>query len=170
MNLKEENGAPMEPAREDSVRRSIVVRAGAERTFRVFTEGVDTWWPRAHHIGSSPAKRFVIEPRADGRCYTEQTDGTDCDWGRVLVWEPPQRFVMAWQITSTWQYEPDLQKSSEVEIQFVPQPDGTTRVELEHRYFERHGAGAGAMRAFMEAPNAWGGLLELFRTSAEQAE
>ena len=155
---------------QDSVRKSIVVRAGAERAFRLFTEGIDTWWPRGRHIGSSPAKRFVIESHAHGRCYTEQTDGTDCDWGRVLLWDPPRRFAFAWQITPSWQYEPDLAKSSEVEIQFTPQPDGTTRIDLEHRHFERHGEGAAAMRAFMEAPTAWAGLLEIYRASAEQAE
>ena len=149
------------------VRKSITVRAGAERAFRVFTEGIDTWWPRGHHIGSAPAKKFIIEGHANGRCYTEQTDGTECDWGKVLVWEPPQRFVMAWQITPTWQYEPDLAKSSEVEVSFTPQRDGSTRVDVEHRHFERHGAGAAAMRDLMEAPNAWAGLLEIFRTATE---
>jgi len=150
------------------VRKSITVRAGAERAFRVFTEGIDTWWPRGHHIGKVPARRFVMEGRAGGRCYTEQTDGTECDWGRVLVWEPPRRFVMAWQITADWQYEPDLARSSEVEISFTPQSDGTTLIDLEHRYFERHGAGAAAMRSFMEAPNAWAGLLEIYRAGVEQ--
>ena len=161
---------PAEQLTQDSVRKSLVVRSGAERAFRIFTEGFDTWWPRGHHIGSSPAKRFVIETHRDGRCYTEQMDGTDCDWGRVLQWDPPRRLVLAWQVTPTWQYEPDLAKSSEVEIQFTPLPDGLTRVELEHRYFERHGEGAAAMRTLMDGPTAWLGVLELFRACAEQPE
>jgi uncharacterized protein YndB with AHSA1/START domain len=160
----------METAADTPVRKSITVKAGADRAFRVFTEGVDTWWPRAHHIGNAPAKKFIMEGRVGGRCYTEQTDGAECDWGRVLEWEPPRRLVMAWQVSPTWQYEPDVAKSSEVEIQFTPLADGTTRVDLEHRYFERHGAGSAAMRGFMDAPNAWAGLLELFRGSAEQQD
>jgi uncharacterized protein YndB with AHSA1/START domain len=78
--------------------------------------------------------------------------------------------VLAWQITPQWQYEPDLAKSSEVEVRFTPEPDGSTRVDLEHRYFHRHGAGADAMRAGVDAPNGWGGLLPLFAAAAAQAD
>jgi hypothetical protein len=76
---------------------------------------------------------------------------------------------MAWQVSPTWQYEPELAKSSEVEVRFTPQADGTTRVDLEHRYFERHGdESAEAMRTFMDSPNAWLGLLEIYRGVADQ--
>ena len=151
------------------VRKSVTVKAGAERAFQVFTQGVDTWWPRTHHIGKSPMKKCIIEGRVGGRCYSEQVDGTDCDWGKVLVWEPPRRFVLAWQITHTFGYEPDLAKSSEVEVRFTPAADGSTRVDLEHRHFERHGAGAGAMRAAVDAPNGWTTIMQLFVTAAEKA-
>jgi len=160
----------MDQTSEAPVRKSITVKAGVDRAFRVFTEGIDTWWPRAHHIGSSPAKKFIVEGHTDGRCYTEQMDGTECDWGRVLVWEPPRRFAMAWQVGPSWKYEPDLDKSSEVEICFTALSDGTTRVDLEHRCFERHGAGAAAMRGYMDAPNAWAGTLEIFARVAEKEE
>ena len=69
---------------DNAVRKSIVVKAGAERAFRVFTEGMDTWWPKMHHIGASPMKKSVLECRAGGRCYSEHEDGTESDWGRVL--------------------------------------------------------------------------------------
>ncbi|HZR26784.1 MAG TPA: SRPBCC family protein [Vicinamibacterales bacterium] len=150
------------------VLKSITVRASAERAFKVFTDGFDTWWPRGHHIGSSPMKRAVIEPFVGGRCYSEQVDGTDCPWGQILVWEPPQRFVMAWQITPEWKFQPNLAEASEVEIRFTPLGDGTTRVDLEHRHFERMGAGGEAMRAGVDSPNGWGGLMELFKAAAEK--
>jgi uncharacterized protein YndB with AHSA1/START domain len=70
--------------------------------------------------------------------------------------------VFAWQITHEWGYEPDLSKASEVEVLFTPTADGSTRVDLEHRHFERHGAGALTMRTAVDAPNGWGGLLRLF--------
>jgi uncharacterized protein YndB with AHSA1/START domain len=154
---------------EAPVRKSITVKASPERAFQVFTEGVDTWWPRTHHIGKSPMKQCIIESRAGGRCYSEQVDGTDCDWGRVLVWEPPRRFVLAWQITHTFGYEPDLAKASEVEVRFTPVANGATRVDLEHRHLERHGAGAAAMRAAIDSPNGWTTILQLFAGAAEKA-
>jgi uncharacterized protein YndB with AHSA1/START domain len=150
------------------VNRSVTVKASAERAFKVFTDGFDTWWPRTHHIGKSPLKRAVIEPFAGGRCYSEQADGTDCPWGRVTAWEPPTRLVIAWQITHEWGYEPDLAKASEVEILFTPQRDGSTRVDLEHRYFARHGAGGGAIRTAVSAEGGWGTLLNMFAERAEQ--
>jgi len=150
------------------VRKSILVKAGPERAFRVFTDGIDDWWPRTHHIGKSPMRRTVIEPRAGGRCHTEQVDGTECAWGTVLAWEPPRRLVMAWQITAEWSFEPDLAKSSEVEVRFTPEAGGMTRVDLEHRHFGRHGAGADAMRATVSSPNGWGALLQFFAACVDR--
>jgi uncharacterized protein YndB with AHSA1/START domain/uncharacterized damage-inducible protein DinB len=151
---------------ESPVRKSIAVKASVEHAFRVFTEGFDTWWPRSHHIGKKPMVKAVIETHAGGRCFAREADGTECDWGRVLAWEPPNRFVLAWQIDPKWQYEPDLAKASEVEIRFTAEAGGMTRVDLEHRYFERHGAGAEQIRASVDSTGGWGGLLDLFARTA----
>jgi len=150
------------------VRKNIHVRANAARAFKVFTEGIDSWWPRTHHIGNSPMTKAIIEGRVGGRCYSEQADGTECPWGQVLVWEPPTRFVMAWMVSPTWQHEQDPAQCSEVEVRFTPFPDGSTHVELEHRYFERHGAGSDNMRAKVNEPGGWGKLLELFSAESEK--
>jgi uncharacterized protein YndB with AHSA1/START domain len=150
--------------------KAISVNTSVERAFDVFTRGFDSWWPREHHIGKSPMQRAVIEGKAGGRCYSEQVDGTDCPWGSVLVWEPPARVVIAWQITPQWQYEPDLAKASEVEITFTPETGGTTRVRLEHRHFERHGDGAAAMKAGVDSPSGWGGLLVLYARKVEEGD
>ncbi len=160
----------MDPTAEAPVRKSITVNASAERAFQIFTEGFDTWWPRTHHIGKSPMKKAIIEGRVGGRCYSDQIDGTECDWGRILVWEPPRRFVMAWQITPAWQYEPDVAKSSEVEVRFTPEPGGSTRVDLEHRYFERLGAGGAAMRTAVDSSGGWSDLLQMFVKQVEQTK
>ncbi len=149
------------------VRKTITVKASVEHAFAVFAEGYDSWWPRTHHIGKAPMQKAIIEAREGGRCYSTQTDGSECDWGRVLVWDPPRRLVLAWQITHEWGYEPDLAKSSEVDIRFTPEPGGRTRVDLEHRHFERHGAGAAAIRTAVDSPNGWGGLLDLFKARVE---
>jgi uncharacterized protein YndB with AHSA1/START domain len=146
----------------EPVRKSIVVDTDPERAFTLFTDGFDSWWPRSHHIGNSPMTRAVVEGRVGGRCYNEQEDGTDCPWGQILVWEPPRRFVLAWMITHEWGYQPDLAQSSEVEVRFTPIGDGATRVDLEHRNLERHGAGGETMRAGVDAPGGWGSLLELY--------
>jgi uncharacterized protein YndB with AHSA1/START domain len=152
----------------EPVRKSIHVRANADRAFRVFTSEMDTWWPKTHHIGTSPMKGIVMEGRPGGSIYTEQEDGTPCPWGTVLAWEPPHRFVMAWQVSPEWKYEPDLAKCSEVEIRFTPVDNGTTLVELEHRDLQRHGGAWVKMRGMINAEGGWGGLLALFATKAEE--
>ena len=153
---------------DQTVQRTVTVAADIATTFRVFTDGFDSWWPRSHHIGSSPLKRAIIEGRTHGRCYNEQEDGTECDWGTVLVWEPPSRLVLAWQVTHQWGYEPDLAKSSEVEIRFTSVAPARTRVDLEHRHFERHGEGGAILRTAVSAPGGWGLLLDLFVAVANQ--
>ena len=155
---------------EASVRKSITVKASAEHAFEVFTAGFDRWWPRSHHIGKSPMKRAIIEGHVGGRCYSEQADGTDCDWGAITAWEPPRRFVLAWKITPAWQFEPDPEKASEVEVLFTPLGDGSTRVDLEHRHFERGGAGWETMRTMVDSEGGWGTLLQMFAAEARKGK
>jgi len=153
------------------VRVSIVVRASVELAFRVYTEEIDSWWPKTHHIGSTPMKRAVMETGVGGRIYSDQEDGSSVQWGKVTAWDPPNRFVMAWQVTPTWQFEPDLAKCSEVEVTFTPAHEGHTLIELEHRHFERHGEGALGMRTQVgNDGGGWGGLLKLFKAKAEEAQ
>ena len=158
----------LDPRAQAPVRKSIRVKTNVEHAFDVFTRDFDSWWPRSHHIGNAPLERAIVEPKAGGRLYSEQTDGTECDWGTVLVWEPPHRFVWAWQIQPGWAYEPDLAKASEVEVRFISEPGGFTRVELAHRHFERHGPGGDAMRTAADSPNGWGDLLTLYSAAAEE--
>jgi uncharacterized protein YndB with AHSA1/START domain len=149
------------------VRKSVRVAAPRERAFEVFTAGIGRWWPKTHHIGAADLDTLVIEPRAGGRWYERGVDGSECEVGKVLVWEPPARLVLCWQLTPEWTYDPDL--ITDVEVQFVADGANATRVELEHRNLERMGPRADALRQQIDGPNGWGTLLELFTQSAAQA-
>ncbi|MGI8569043.1 MAG: SRPBCC family protein [Methylocella sp.] len=146
------------------VRKSIAVKAPQAHAFEVFTSGLGRWWPRKATIGNPPLKMVVMETRLGGRWYEECEDGSQTNVGRILVWEPPQRFVVSWDINSQW--KPDTMVSSEVEVRFIADGPDATLVELEHRNFERMGAEAGAsMRKDVEG--GWPGILEDFRHEAE---
>jgi uncharacterized protein YndB with AHSA1/START domain len=146
------------------VRKSVSVKASVERAFAVFTDGFDSWWPRSHKLFEEGLDAALIEPKAGGRCYQRAADGRECDWGTVLVWDPPRRLLIAWQLDAQWQFDPDLSHASEVEVTFTSEAGGTTLVVLEHRYFERHGAGAGQVHSGVSSPMGWGGLLDAFAT------
>ncbi|GII78617.1 ATPase [Sphaerisporangium rufum] len=143
-----------------SVRRSVTVSATPERAFEVFTAGIDRWWPRDHHIGDAPLRESVLEPGEGGRWYEKGEDGSECDWGRVLVWEPPHRLVLAWQISADWAYDPEL--VTEVRVTFTPQDGDRTRVELEHAHLDRFGARAAQMAAVFGSANGWPGMLDAY--------
>ena len=149
------------------VRKSITVNTTIEHAFKVFTEGFDSWWPREHHIGKGKLETAVVEPRLGGRCYGREADGSEWPWGTITVWEPPRRFVIAWQINVEWKYEPDLGKSSEVDVRFTPQDGGGTRVDLVHHRFDRMPQGD-KMREGVGGMGGWQSLLELFKARAER--
>lgn len=150
----------------NSVRKQLLVAAPQAIAFRVFTEQIGSWWPLAHYkIGKVAAVDAVIEPSVGGRWYERGEDGSTCQWGSVLVWEPPSRIVLSWDITADWQYDAALK--TEVEVRFVREGAGRTRVELEHRKLDRFGARRDEMRRIFDTEGDWGRLLAGFAAVAE---
>jgi uncharacterized protein YndB with AHSA1/START domain len=147
------------PAR---VRKSIVVKAPQARAFDVFTARFGSWWPKSHHIGPAEMAEAVIEPRMGGRWYEKGVDGSECDWGRVLAWEPPSRIVLSWRING--QFKLDEGVDSAVEVRFIAEDANTTRVELEHRMTA---VDAETLRAAVDAPQGWSGLLAVYADAAQ---
>jgi uncharacterized protein YndB with AHSA1/START domain len=145
------------------VRKSVLVKAPPERAFKVFTADMGRWWPASHHIGKSPFKDGIVEPREGGRWYEIGEDGSECEWGRVLAWEPPLRLLLAWQLTPKFTYDPDF--ISELEIRFIAQEGGGTLVELEHR-LDAYASDAEAVRGQVDSPGGWRAILDLFAEAA----
>jgi uncharacterized protein YndB with AHSA1/START domain len=148
-----------------AVRKSVTVGAPQAIAFEVFTARIASWWPmETHKIGQADCAAVIIEPRAGGRWFERGTDGAECDWGRVLAWEPPRRVLLAWQLNSQWAHDPALR--TEVEVHFVAIDAHTTRVELEHRGLEAYAEHAIAMRDTFDSPQGWNGMLEHYATIA----
>lgn len=145
---------------------TITVSVPVEQAFQVFTSSFGTWWPREYHIGQAEMAEAILEPGEGGRWYERGTDGSECDWGRVLVWEPPQRLVVTWQINGQWQYDPDPGHASEIEVRFTAEGPGQTVVELEHRLLDRL-AGGEAIRGMILSGGGWTAILEQFAKAAE---
>ncbi|MBO0678795.1 SRPBCC family protein [Mycolicibacterium sp. S2-37] len=145
----------MTSSKVEPIRKSVVVNTGVERAFAVFTDRFDAIKPREHNLLPVPIARTVFEARVGGHIYDEGVDGTRCEWARVLVYEPPVRLVFSWDISASWQLETDLARTSEVEIRFVAMSADRTRVDLEHRYLERHGTAWRAVADGVDGDNGW---------------
>jgi uncharacterized protein YndB with AHSA1/START domain len=138
-----------------SVSTDIVVDVPVEQAFRVFTEQFDQIKPRDHNLLAVPVAETVLEPRVGGDVYDRGEDGSVCRWARVLVFEPPERLVISWDIDARWQIETDPSRTSEVEVRFVAEGSGRTRVELEHRHLDRHGDGWQEVRDSVATDEGW---------------
>jgi uncharacterized protein YndB with AHSA1/START domain len=147
------------------VRKRIRVNADPARAFDIFTGAMKTWWPARHSINGSPIADIVLEPRVGGRWFERGEDGSECQWGQVLAWEPPSRLVLAWQISTAWRFDPDL--VTEVEVRFSDD-NGGALVELEHR-LDAYGPDAAQMREVFDGPTAWEETLTAYARAAAMA-
>lgn len=147
------------------VRKTVRVEADRARAFEVFTARMGAWWPKSHSINRGhPQKDVIIEPRQGGRWYERGEDGAECNWGRVLAWEPPARLMLSWHINS--RFEPDTNVSSEVEVRFFVEGPKTTRVELEHRITA---VDAEVLRTMVDAPNGWTALMASYSNAVSRS-
>lgn len=142
-------------AEQTSIRTEVTVEAPQERAFRVFTERFGEIKPPWHNMLQVEIAETVFEPRVGGRVFDRGADGSECQWARVLAFEPPNRLVISWDISPQWQIEPDLDKTSEVEVRFVAETAERTRVELEHRHLDRHGEGWESERDAVGGEGGW---------------
>jgi uncharacterized protein YndB with AHSA1/START domain len=149
-------------AQDTSVRTSTLVEAPIERAFRVFTEDFGSFKPPEHNMLGVDIAETVFEPRVGGHLYDRGVDGSECRWARVLAYEPPNRIVISWDISPQWQIETDPEKTSEVEVRFISESAGRTRVELEHRNLDRHGAGWEQTREAVDSEGGWPLYLQRF--------
>ena len=144
--------------------RTVEVKAPPARAFELFTASMGRWWPAGKTIGANPHVDIVVEPREGGRWYERDAEGAETDWGRVLLWDPPARLVLGWQLNARFAYDPDM--LTEVELGFEPLAGGGTRVRLEHRNLERYGEDAPRIATMVDG--GWGDVLAHFADCPEQ--
>jgi uncharacterized protein YndB with AHSA1/START domain len=138
-----------------TVRHRIVVNAPIAEAFKVFTERFGDFKPREHNLLRAAIAETVFEPRVGGNIYDRGVDGSECRWARILAFEPPERVVFSWDISPRWQIESDPDLTSEVEVRFFAETSDRTRVELEHRNLDRHGAGWESVRDGVDNEAGW---------------
>jgi uncharacterized protein YndB with AHSA1/START domain len=147
----------MEATELAAVHRSVSVPLPVEKAFQLFTDGTGTWWPFASHsIGGDEAVDAVFEGREGGLVYEVLRDGTRAEWADIVAWDPPHRFLLSWRVNPA-------REPTEVEVRFEQEGEGT-RVELEHRGWERVTDGPAEMRASYDT--GWEHVLGEFAEAA----
>jgi uncharacterized protein YndB with AHSA1/START domain len=149
----------------EPIRRSVRVERTQEEAFELFTEHIGEWWPTEkisrtadEEFGEGvKLERVVFEPKQGGRVFEVTSDGREASWAEVLVYEPPHRIVLAWKPNDS------DRPPTEVEVRFEPD-EGGTRVELEHRGWER--LGDLAEKARQGYSDGWRTPLERFVAAA----
>jgi uncharacterized protein YndB with AHSA1/START domain len=137
------------------VRRQLVVDTSIDNAFATFVERFAEFKPPEHNLLGAEITETKFEPRVGGHIYDRAADGSECRWARVLVYEPPNRVVFSWDISPQWQLEADESNTSEVEVRFVAETPDRTRLELEHRYIDRHGPGWERLRGAIDSEGGW---------------
>jgi Activator of Hsp90 ATPase homolog 1-like protein len=143
----------------EPLRLAFTVHCEQSRAFATWAERFSSWWPGGHSVSGAPAE-VVLEPHLGGRIYERTAAGHEIPWGEVTVWEPPRRLGYLWHLRR------DRADATDVEIAFVDQGDGTTRVEIAHSGWERLGADAGPWRERNE--RAWHSLIPHYTEVAER--
>jgi len=141
------------------VRSTVTVGLDPLAAFRLFTDGMSSWWPfQSHSIYGDETTGVVVEPWAGGRVYETTADGRQGEWGIVSVWQPGERLVMSWHPGN------DAALATRVDVTFSASDNGGTRVELLHTGWEVTGADAPKLAESYET--GWGHVLGRFFATA----
>jgi hypothetical protein len=135
----------------EPVRISFDVNCPVDHAFEVWTRRTSTWWPLSHTVTGEQGLQVVFEGRAGGRIFERTTLGREVEWGEITVWEPPRRLCYLWHIRT------DRADATEVEIRFSRRGETTTRIDIEHRGWERLGVRGPSWRDANRS--GWNGVL-----------
>ena len=139
----------------EPLRLSLMVACSAEHAFITWTKKASSWWPADHTSSGETGLSVVFEPGVGGRIFERTRGGKEIDWGEITVWDPPNRVAYRWHINA------DRSDATDVEIVFKEVADSSTRVEIEHRGWERLGDDKG--RAWREVNHGgWDGVLPAY--------
>jgi uncharacterized protein YndB with AHSA1/START domain len=145
------------------IQQTFILPVSADKAFELFVNQFDSWWPKEYTWSADGLETIAIEPKVGGRCYEQGPHGFECDWGRVLVHDPPKRLLFTWQISPNRVPQPNPENASEVEVTFKEEENGQTDITFIHRHFEKHGEGAEGYREAMGSSMGWPYILERYR-------
>ena len=141
---------------------SLVVQCSAQHAFDTWALRASAWWPRSATMSQAEGDLIVVfEPHQGGRIFERTPSGTEISWGQVTVWEPPRRLGYLWHIAT------DPASATDVEILFTELEGPATRVDIEHRGWERLGSRGPGWRDTNQG--GWDGVLPAYEAACKMA-
>jgi uncharacterized protein YndB with AHSA1/START domain len=156
-------------AMNDSISHSVVADAPQERAFYAFAQQMTSWWPRQYTWSGENFGHIVLDPELGSRWYEVDAAGAEQPtWGTLMAWEPPSRLALTWMIGAKREPETDPSHASQVEVTFMEETPGKTRVSVTHSGFKHHGEAWESYRDGMSGAEGWPRILESFAEYAGQ--
>src|SRR5215212_6529880 len=147
------------PGSTDAVRKTVVVRCSVDKAFRTWTEQINAWWPKKHSRSGHPGTSIFMESLVGGRIYERTPEGVEYEWGKVTAWEPPRHFAYHWYLGSS------PEQPTRVDVHFVAEGDGSTRVDVSHRGPELVGELWSRTSSIFDS--AWEGVLPAYAAACD---
>jgi hypothetical protein len=144
------------------LRITFEVGCAASHAFDLWTTRIGTWWPPDHTVSGQRGAQVVLEGGVGGRIFERTDDGAEHDWGEVTTWEPPVRLGYLWHLGA------DRSRATDVDIRFVAVGPRETRIEVEHRGWERLGGQGDTWRDRNRI--GWETLLPHFAAAVERGD
>lgn len=148
--------------REEVAQARVSVNLSPAAALEKFRHDIARWWPREYTYSGTSMEDLFLEGRKGGIFWERGPEGFRCDLARVMRWVPPDKMILRWHISPSHRPEPDPQRASEVEIRFVADGAGGTRIEVEHRGFAKHGQAGAEYCARMGSETGWPFILRRF--------
>jgi hypothetical protein len=148
----------------NTVTVSKIVPGPPTSVFPGFTASFGAWYPQEYTWSGTGLVSIRLGSREGDFCTEIGPLGLRLDWGRILHWDPPHNFRFSWQISYERVPVPDQLQASEVVVRFTPEGE-STRLDLHHTHFERHGEdSAEAYAEAMGSQAGWPWILDVFTT------
>ena len=80
----------------DPINKSLTVPLDTEAAFALFTDEIDTWWPKESHSVKGAASKITFPDHKGGNIIETAADGSASIWGTIIAYDPATYLAFTW--------------------------------------------------------------------------
>ena len=122
----------------DPINKELTVPLTAAEAFALFTDEIDSWWPKAKHSVRGADSKVTFADHKDGEIIETAADGSQEVWGKIIAYDPGKYLAFSWHPGRP------AEEATVVTVSFTQKEDGTL-CELTHGGFDILGDTADAV-------------------------